>query len=136
MRNVMTAQSTQSVNPMVTGGLGILGGLWFIVSPFVLGYSSSEEGGKNATTLGITVGVLAIVATLLAVATERVPSLKNARLAVTVAMVALGLVAMVAPYLFNYAEMITPLWNLQITGGLFIIVAGYIAQALTKQIDQ
>ena len=121
------------------GGLGVLGGIWLIVSPFVFGYndlSVGKTGGQNATIMGIICGVMAILGAGFCIATEKMPAMQKLRFNVAIGLVLLGVWLMAAPYLFNYADLRDPLSNLQITGAIFVLVAGYVFQALYSRYQE
>lgn len=40
MRSAINIKPSDTINLTFTGGLGILGGLWLIISPFLFGYNS------------------------------------------------------------------------------------------------
>ena len=133
MQNTMMARSRSTTSLTITGALGVLGGIWLIVSPFVFGYndlSTDKTGGQNATTMGITCGIIAILLAGFCLATERMPEMRKYRFGAAVGLILMGVWLLAAPYLFNYADLRNPLYNLQITGSIFVIVAGYVFQAV------
>ncbi len=126
--------SFKTLNLTAAGGLGILGGIWLIVSPYLFDYSSLgailKTSGDNATLMGLIAGIVAIALSLFCIATEKRTELQTYRFGAGIGLVFLGIVLMAAPYLFNYSIMRDPLWNLQITGGLFTLIAGFVMQEL------
>jgi hypothetical protein len=119
------------INMTAAGGLAVLGGFWLIISPYILDYGNSNiVNVQNATLLGIICGSVAIGLGLFAIVTERLAQFENFRLAAAGLLVGLGVLLMAAPYLFNYSIYREPLWNLQITGGIFALIAGFVLQAL------
>lgn len=130
-------KTNQTLNLTLTGSLGIVGGIWLLIAPFLLNYKDTaaanlQTNANNATILSLIAGAVAIVLAGFAVATERMPQLRPYRYIAGFALLALGLVLMAAPYLFNYAVLRNPLWSLQITGGIFALIAGFVMQELFK----
>lgn len=129
-------KTNQTLNLTLTGSLGIVGGIWLLIAPFLLNYKDAaanlQTNANNATILSLIAGSVAIVLSGFAVATERMPQLRPYRYIAGFGLLALGLVLMAAPYLFNYAVLRNPLWSLQITGGIFALIAGFVMQELFK----
>lgn len=123
----MSVKPLSNRNLTLTGALGVLGGIWLIVSPYLFDYSSTVS---NAAILGIICGIVAIGLSGFAIATERMPNMLTYRFVAAIGLVALGVLLECAPYLFNYSKLRDPLWNLQITGGIFIVIAGFVLQEL------
>jgi len=139
MQNVTTTRASSTTNLSLTGALGILGGVWLIISPFVMGYndlSGDKTGGQNATIMGISCGVITILWAGFCLATERMPALQKNRFNAAIGLVLMGVWLMAAPNLFNFADLRNPLYNLQITGAIFVIVAGYVFQELYSQYQE
>ncbi len=139
MQNITAARPSSMISFTLMGGLGILGGIWLIVSPFVFGYndlSVGKTGGQNATTMGIICGSIAILLAGFCLLTEKMPTLQKSRFNAAIGLILLGVWLMAAPYLFNYADLRNPLYNLQITGAIFVIVAGYVFQAIYSQYQE
>jgi hypothetical protein len=134
MKSTAKLFSFSTVNLTLTGALGVLGGVWLIVSPFLFDYASLGAAfkipGDNATLLGIICGVIAIVLSLFCTLTEKQSNLQKYRFIAGGLLVFLGVWLMAAPYLFNYSKLRDPLWNLQITGGLFALIAGFVMEEL------
>jgi hypothetical protein len=140
MQNIITTTDKKSsvLNLTLTGGLGVLGGLWLIVSPMVFNYngkagSAFQTNADTAALLSIIVGVLTIVLSVFCIATETQASLQLYRFAATITLIGFGLLLMVAPYLFNYNGLRDPFTNMQLTGSAFIIIAGYVLQEVFSQ---
>lgn len=137
MKNTTTLRSFSVLNLTAAGGLGVLGGIWLIVSPYLFDYNNltgaDKELGNTATTIGLITGIVAIVLALAAIATERLEGFKTYRLLAGGLMVALGVALMVLPYIFDFQTVRDPLWNLQITGGIFILIAGYVVQEIANR---
>ena len=131
MQNITSTRTSSTAIQSVAGALGVLGGIWLIISPFLLGYDNLKENvtaGQNATTMGIICGVISILLAGFCLVTERMPEMRNIRIGASVGLILMGVWLMSAPYLFNYSEYRDPLINLQITGIIFVIVAGYVFQ--------
>lgn len=132
--NVTNVKPLWSANITLVGSLGVLGGIWLIISPYLLGYADMAGALKvnndNATLTGLIGGVIAIALAVFCIIAERIPATQPYRFAAGIGLLGLGLGLMMAPYLFNYAVLRDPLWNLQITGAVFVLVAGYIMQEL------
>ena len=139
MNDTTTLRSSSTLK-LSAGGLGVLGGIWLIISPYLFGYNNlagaDQADGNTATTLGLIAGIIAILLTAFIVATERVPSLKTYQLLATGLTVLLGAIVMAIPYLFDFQALGNPLWNLQLTGAAFVLIAGYILEGLSKQTKQ
>ena len=127
MNETMSVKPLSNVNLTLTGALGVLGGIWLIVSPYLFDYSSTVA---NAAILGIICGVVAIVLSGFAIATEKMANMQTYRFAAGIGLILLGILLVCAPYLFNYSKLRDPLWNLQVTGGIFIVIAGFVMQEL------
>ena len=139
MQNTRTAGPSSMTNLSLTGALGVLGGIWLIISPFVFGYndlSADKTSGQNATTMGISCGVITILWAGFCLATKRMPALQKYRFNAAIGLILMGVWLMAAPYLFDYAHLRNPLSNLQITGAIFILVAGYVFQELYSQFQE
>lgn len=126
-----------TLNLTFTGGLGILGGLWLIVSPYLFDYNNLPaaakfvENGSNATLMGLITGIITIAISVFLIATEKMPQMQLYRNISGWLLVLMGVFLLSAPYLFNYAILRDPLWNLQLTGAAFVLIAGYVMQELT-----
>ena len=133
MQNMTSkARISSTLNLTMIGAFGVVGGIWLIVSPFLLGYNdtNTDSGSANATTMGVICGLLTILLVGFCLITEKNPEMHNYRFGATIGLILTGVCLLVAPYLFNYASLRNPLYNLQITGAIFVIVAGYIFQEL------
>lgn len=118
------------LNLTLAGGLGVLGGIWLIVAPFIFDYNLVKVNGENATLMGIICGIVTILIALFCIGTERVAALRPYRYLAGVALIGMGIWLMLTPYLFNYSTLRNALWNLQITGGIFALVAGFVMQEM------
>jgi uncharacterized membrane protein HdeD (DUF308 family) len=130
----MTNKTFSVGNLTLSGGLGVLGGIWLIVSPFILDYNAvaktATTNANNATLMCIIVGVVAIVLSGFLVVTEKIESMHTLRLYAGIGLIFVGVWLMAAPFLFNYNSLGQPLINMQITGALYILAAGFIMQEL------
>jgi len=137
MTNDMMLRRFSTLNLTFTGGLGVLGGLWLIVSPYLFDYNNLPtaakfvENGSNATLLGLITGIITIAISIFLIATEKMPQMQLYRNIGGWLLVVMGVFLMAAPYLFNYSMLRDPLWNLQLTGAVFVLIAGYVMQELT-----
>ena len=137
--NTNIIRQSSLTNLSLTGALGVLGGIWLIVSPFVFGYndlSRANTGSQNATTMGIICGILTILLAGFCLATEKMPEMQKYRFGAAIGLVLMGVWLMLAPYVSNYAEVRNSLYNCQITGAIFILVAGYVFQELYSQYQE
>jgi vacuolar-type H+-ATPase subunit I/STV1 len=130
----MTNRTFSVGNLTLSGGLGVLGGIWLIIAPFILDYSAvastATTNANNATLMSIIVGVVAIVLSIFLVATEKIQSLHTLRLYAGIGLIFVGVWLMAAPFLFNYNSLAQPLMSMQIAGALYILVAGFVMQEL------
>ncbi len=127
MKQATTWRSFSTTNLTLTGGLGVVGGIWLIISPYLFDYSGYAA---NATLLGIVAGVVTIALSGFCILTEKMPAMQTYRFYAGIALVAMGVLLMAGPYLLNYNQLRDPLWNLQLTGAVFILIAGFVVQEL------
>lgn len=89
-------------------------GVWFLVSPWILGLS------ENTSILwtGVTLGVLIALASVWALITPegQVPELCN---------MVLGLIAFIAPWVFSFAVETAGAWNAWIVGAVALILGAW-----------
>lgn len=132
----MSIRRFSTLNLTFTGGLGVLGGIWLIVSPYLFDYNNLPaaakfvENGSNATLMGLITGIITIAVSVFLIATEKMPQMQLYRNIGGWFLVVLGVFLMAAPALFNYSILRDPLWNLQLTGALFVLIAGFVMQEL------
>lgn len=123
----------------LTGGLGMLGGFWLIVNPFIFDYNNYtgaiKAGGDTATLVSIICGVILIALSIFCVATEKQPNFFKYRFGAGVATIFLGLFLLVSPQLLNFytTKFRDPLWALQITGGFIVLIAGFVVQEIYQR---
>ena len=130
---------------MALGGLGIIGGVWMILAPFVLNYGGATVIDAKTkkpvpadlaavTTSDIIVGVLLIALVGFALLTANNAALAKIRFYVSIAVVAVGVYLVAAPYLFDllkvaeYMALDKPNTNDQLIGLLTIVLGGYALQ--------
>jgi len=130
---------------MALGGLGIVGGVWMILAPFVLNYGGTTVLDAKTkkqvpvdlsavTTSDIIVGVLLIALVGFALLTANNAAIAKIRFYVSIAVVVVGVYLVAAPYLFDllkvaeYMALDKPNTNDQLIGLLTIVIGGYAAQ--------
>jgi hypothetical protein len=134
MKLINKSDEFTTLDLTLTGGLGVLGGIWLIINPFILDYNSLtgklKVGGDNATLVSIISGVILIALSLFCIAIEKQPSFFFYRFYAGIATIFLGLFLLVSPQLLNFytTGYRDPLWALQITGGLIVLIAGFVVQ--------
>jgi hypothetical protein len=134
-----------STNKLIYGGLGIIGGIWLILAPFVLGYNNMtvldaktklqvpvDLGAVSANSIIIGIILLALVGFGLATASN--PAMTKLRMYANVGVIVAGAYLIAAPYLFDllkvasYLSLDKPNTNDQLIGLLTIIIAGFTFQ--------
>jgi hypothetical protein len=139
MKSMTNFRTFSTLNLTFTGGLGVLGGIWLIISPYLFDYSNFggaktlKASADNATLLGLICGIITIVISVFLIATEKNNNLLQARIFAGISLVLMGVLLLAAPYLFNYSMIRDPLWNLQLTGAIFVLIAGYTVQELATR---
>lgn len=103
------------------GLLGIVGGIWLIVSSFVLDYSYVDAAYWNSIITGT---IFIILVSFCVGAANRIGLLLMRQVAEGLKILA-GIWLILAPFLFDYTSTTSALWNHIITGGLFILITGY-----------
>jgi hypothetical protein len=103
------------------GWLGVVGGIWLILAPFILNYSNID----NALWNDIIVGAAAILLTGFCALTALRLETSQMRLIAGGLSILAGVWLIIAPFLLNYSNIENALWNDIITGALFIIVGIY-----------
>jgi len=134
-----------STSRLVYGGLGILGGIWLLVAPFLLGYSNitvldaatkkQVPADLSAVTISdIILGVILLALTGFCLATASNPAMAKMRQYANIAVIVAGVYLVAAPYLFDlfkaasYLALDKPNTNDQLIGLLTIIIAGFAYQ--------
>lgn len=134
-----------STSRLVYGGLGILGGIWLLISPFALGYNNitvidaatkkpvaADLGAVTASEIILGVIILALTGFALATATN--PAMAKLRQYANIAVIVAGVYLLAAPYLFDllkvasYLALDKPNTNDQLMGILTIVIAGFAYQ--------
>lgn len=110
------------------GWLGVIGGIWLIISPYVLGYS----GNSAATTNDIILGIIQIILTGYWALTFNLPGQAQVRLAAVWLAVLAGVWLIISPWVLGYNGLDSALWNNLILGILFVIIEGY-ATSITQR---
>ncbi len=132
--STLTSSKPSILNQTVSGGLGVLGGLWLVVSPFILydGYKdkAAKEAADTATTAGIVLGIVAILLAVFCIVTENRVDMFKYRMIAGVSMVVMGVYMFLAPELSDFASFKDPTYNLQFTGAAFILIAGFVTQEI------
>lgn len=96
-------------------GLNIIAGLWLIISPFVLGFSSHTTVMWNAVVVGVIVAVLAAIR---ASGRYDQPWLSWIN-------VLLGIWLFVSPWVLGRASITSVLWNSVVLGVIVFVLAGW-----------
>jgi len=102
--------------------LAFLAGLWFIVSPFILGFSSVTRPTNNAVIVGVVVAIAAFLTAFL----MRGPAVLLSWLTALV-----GVWALISPFVLGFTSNMAALVNAVILGILIIVFAG--GRALSLQ---
>lgn len=130
---------------LLLGGLGIVGGIWLILAPFVLNYrgatlldaktkKSSPLDLSAVTISDLTCGVLLVALVGFALVTANNPALAKIRFYVSLAVIAIGVYLIAAPYIFDllkvaaYMGLDKPNTNDQLVGMLSVVLAGFALQ--------
>jgi len=98
---------------ITASGLNVLAGIWLIISPYILGFAGTP-GATNAITIGIIVGILALI---------RVMTPENTRWLSWVNMV-FGVWLLISPFAMGFMGT-ADLWNAIILGILVITFAAW-----------
>ncbi|HEX2911781.1 MAG TPA: SPW repeat protein [Chloroflexia bacterium] len=103
------------------GWLGVIGGIWLIIAPFILGYSNNSTPLYN----DIIFGIIGIVLTGFCALTAGQPNTAQARRIAGWLSVLEGVWLIIAPFVLGYNNIGAALWNDIITGVLFVIIGAY-----------
>ncbi|OGY21835.1 MAG: hypothetical protein A2126_00375 [Candidatus Woykebacteria bacterium GWB1_45_5] len=95
--------------------LAFLAGLWLIVSPFILGYSTTTTAMNN----DVIVGAAVVTLSLITIVWKR---LTASWLSWLIALV--GIWEIAAPFLLDYTSTTVAAWNGAILGVIILILAG------------
>jgi hypothetical protein len=127
------------------GGLGIVGGIWMLVAPFVLNYAGATTLDAKTkklvpvdltavTVSDIVAGVLIVGLVAFALSTANNTAMAKLRLYAGIATVVVGVYLVAVPYIFdlldvaNYMSLDKPNTNDQLIGILTIVLAGFAVQ--------
>jgi hypothetical protein len=127
------------------GTAGIIGGIWMILAPFVLNYGGTTVFDAKTkkqvpvdlsavTVSDIVAGVLLIALVGFALLTANNAAMAKARFYATLAVVAVGVYLVAAPYIFDlfkvaeYMGLDKPNTNDQLIGMLTIVLGGFAGQ--------
>jgi hypothetical protein len=130
---------------MVLGGLGIVGGLWMILAPFVLNYGGAtiiDAKTKKPVPVdltAVTVSDIIVGVVLIALVGFALYTASNAALAkygfyATIGVILVGVYLIAAPYIFDvlkvasYMGLDKPNTNDQLIGILSVVLGGYALQ--------
>lgn len=119
--NPVNRAGGEAANATWPGWLGVIGGIWLIIAPFILNYSSYPTPLYN----DIIVGVIAIILTGFCSLTYNQASTSQARMVAGWLAALAGLWLIIAPFVLGYSNVSNALWNDIITGVVFIVVALY-----------
>jgi SPW repeat len=105
------------------GLLTMIAGLWFLISPWVLGFGATNTAGLNAIVVGL---LIAVCGALDAFGIGYLPVRAMRVFGVFAAI--LGLWAIVAPFVLNIDGIAR--WDAVVTGVVTVLVSGYDAWKL------
>lgn len=105
------------------GWLGVLGGIWLIVAPFVLNYS----GDSKLLYQDIIAGVVAILLFGYYALTAEMANTSLVRQMVGGIATLGGIWLIVSPFILNYTGTVNAMWNDIIAGAAFVVVGLYTA---------
>lgn len=114
-----TLSSAREQNVRTASGLNALAAVWLILAPFLLAYAGLGSALWNDVVVGIVVLGLAAV---------RLASPAQA-IGLSWINLILGIWLIVAPFVLNYAEFLTPRWNDVILGIVIGLLAIWSAMA-------
>lgn len=98
----------------IASGINAIAGIWLIVAPFLLGYSDDSDNALwNDVIIGIAILVIAAIRVFGAYRAAALSWLNAV----------LGAWLILAPFILDYSEHDTPLWN-DIIVGVIVLVAG------------
>ena len=120
----MTLRQHQ-LNVKTASGLDILAGLWLIISPFALQYSSLTIAVWNNILAGIAVALLASSRTVGDGYKNASPSWAN---------VAIGLWLIISPFILGYTLESIAYWNTLISGIVVVILALWSSLSTPKNV--
>lgn len=103
--------------------IAFIGGLWLIISPFILGYSIVETAVSNDLVVGVIVSVLALVSILW----------KQTSIWLSWVIVLIGVWEVVSPFFLNHASSILALGNAIVIGIILIVFAGWRLLSLQEE---
>jgi hypothetical protein len=106
----------------VATGLSVLAGLWVLVSPFILGYSDQSMADENSAlwndvVLGIAVAVLGAIMFFTSARYGWVGWISAI----------LGLWLLISPWVLNFSDNNSALWNNVVFGVVAIVLGGWSA---------
>ena len=128
---------------LILSGLGIVGGIWLILAPFVLNYANATSFDAVtkkpisvdltvATNSDISCGVILIALVVFMLLTVNNEKLAKVRINVGIEIILLGVYLMAAPYLFEMLKVGVrldgPSLNDQLIGSLIILLGGFAFQ--------
>ncbi|HEX2913789.1 MAG TPA: SPW repeat protein [Chloroflexia bacterium] len=117
-----TSRHTNSfLTASVPGWVGVAGGIWLIVAPFVLSYSDVDKPFYT----DIIVGAAEIILFgFCALAVLQVGTALARQVAGFVALLA-GACLIMAPFVLSYTDTTNAFWNDLISGAAFVVLAAY-----------
>lgn len=118
-----TTRETLAPNVRTASGLNILAGLWLIIAPFVLGYYELKTPMWNDIAVGILVVALAATRLSKPVTTTWASWLN----------LVLGIWLVLAPFVLQYSDVTTPLWNDVVVGVIVAALALWSGVAATSR---
>jgi hypothetical protein len=116
----MVSGTTNQVSQVRTAsGLNILAGLWLILAPFVLGFSSLGGAMWNSLILGAAIAGLAIIRVINPLSLAGL-SWWN---------FVFGIWLLLSPFIIGFAGVESPTWNTVVVGVFVLAMAGWSALA-------
>ncbi|MGV8083794.1 MAG: SPW repeat protein [Coriobacteriia bacterium] len=97
--------------------LNVLAGIWLVIAPFILGFTSSASAMWNSIAVGAVVVVLAAIRAFN----------PDEREGISWVNVVLGLWMVVSPYVLNYTNVSSAQTNALITGVIILALAAFSA---------
>lgn len=118
-----TTYERLSTQVRAASGLNILLGLWLILAPWALAYSVIETATWNSVIVGLAVTLLAAIRLANPLRFEALSWLNFA----------LGLWLILSPFLLNFQEVDSAMWNSVVVGLIILVPSAWSAAASKTQ---